>query len=117
MSFIEPPLRSGVGAFMLYVMKTLALVLFALFFVGCSEALDPDWEPVPTCVLPEATWSYDGDKIVCGPGGEPYGNERGCYWPCASFRDVCGTLVDVHIYFGVDDPQVAWDSMPENQCH
>lgn len=104
-------------------MKTLTLVLFALFAVACSESIDPNWEPEPTCVIPEATWTYEDDRIVCGPGAEPYdattaatSEGMSCYWRCASFKGVCGTEVAVHVAFGVEDPFIAWDEQPEGQC-
>ena len=110
-------LRACLPAFMFSRMKIYALALFALFFVGCSEAIGPDWEPKPTCALPEATWSIDADgNVECGPGSVT-GPDNGlrCVWDCASYEGVCGTRVVLWNHLA--DPFASYDAEPDYQCH
>lgn len=102
---------------MLWGMKTAMVMLLALFALNCGEALN-DFEPVPECIYPAATWTYSGDRIVCGEGAMASDDGIACSWECAAFGGVCGTRVMVHVADGVSSPVIAYDVAGNlSQCH
>ena len=97
-------------------MKTMILAMVALTLTACCEEIEPS-EPEPGCVIPEGSWSYDGDRIVCDENATE-GDGTTCYWEGTSFAGVCGTWLSVHVAFGVADVAIAYDDRESpSQCH